>query len=457
MRSRASVRERFEWNCNMTEASPSFVTELIAQRGNVAASRARLDAAIERANALEPTLRAFTYRPESYVEPDACAPLAGLPVGVKDLIDTVDMPTAYGSPIYREHRPQADAAIVTKLREYGALVFGKTVTTEFAWRQPGPTVNPWSHAHTPGGSSSGSAAAVGAGIVPLALGTQTVGSVIRPAAYCGAVGYKPSFGSIARDGVHPLAASLDHIGFFAQSVETAALAHALFVAGRPDTIESAANWQAWFAPLAAPPRLGIVRTPFDARLQDAQKADFEAALAQLRAAGAEVIDIGFRVDLARIVDALQVILRVEAWHAMGPVSEYHRAQLSHHMQALIDEGAAMPEARYRDALALQSALRAESAALLAGCDALVSVPATGAAPEGLDDTGDPVFCAPWSLLGVPALTVPSGWTAQGLPLGFQIVGAYGEDLATLRTAAWVEGAIGARRDLALDAYGESAA
>jgi amidase len=445
------VRERFEWKCNMTEATPSFVTELIAQRGNAASSRARLDAAIARADALEPTLHAFTYRPEAYVEPDACAPLAGLPVGVKDLIDTIDMPTAYGSPIYRDHRPQADAAIVTKLRQYGALVFGKTVTTEFAWRQPGPTVNPWGNTHTPGGSSSGSAAAVGAGIVPLALGTQTVGSVIRPAAYCGAVGCKPSYGSIARDGVHPLAASLDHIGFFAQSVETAALAHALFVAGRPEAIESVESWQAWFAPLASPPRLGVVRTPFEARLQDAQKANFEASLAQLRAAGAEVVEIGFGADLAQIVDALQVILRVEAWHAIGPVSEYHRAQLSQHMQALIDEGAAMPEARYRDALALQSALRAESAALLAGCDALVSVPATGAAPEGLDDTGDPVFCAPWSLLGVPAVTVPSGWTTQGLPLGFQIIGAFGEDLATLRTAAWVEAAIGAKRDLPIDA------
>lgn len=431
----------------MTEANPSFVTALIAQRGNVAASRERLDTAIARADALEPALHAFTYRPRSYVEPDACAPLAGLPVGVKDLIDTSDMPTSYGSPIYGGHRPAADAAIVTKLREYGALVFGKTVTTEFAWRQPGPTVNPWRETHTPGGSSSGSAAAVGAGIVPLALGTQTVGSVIRPAAYCGAVGYKPSYGSISREGVHPLAASLDHIGFFAQSVETAALAHALFVAGRPEAIDTVAAWQTWFAPLAAPPRLGVVRTPFDTRMQDAQKANFEASLARLRAAGADIVEIGFGADLAQIVDALHVILRVEAWHAVGPAAQTHRAQLSEPMRALIDEGAAMPEARYRDALALQAKLRAESAALLAGCDALVSVPATGAAPEGLDDTGDPVFCAPWSLLGVPAVTVPSGWTEQGLPLGFQIIGAYGEDLAALRAAAWVESAIGARRDL----------
>ncbi|WP_322052024.1 amidase [Paraburkholderia bannensis] len=441
----------------MNEARPSFVTTLIEQRGNVAATRARIDAAVARAEALEPSLRAFTYRPDSYVEPDACAPLAGLPVGVKDLIDTADMPTSYGSPIWRGHRPQADAPVVAQLRALGALVFGKTVTTEFAWRQPGPTVNPWREGHTPGGSSSGSAASVGAGIVALALGTQTVGSVIRPAAYCGAVGYKPSYGTISREGVHALAASLDHIGFFARDVEVAALAHALFVAKRADAIDSVQAWRAWFAPLGAPPRLGVVRTPFDERLQDEQKANFEASLARLRAAGAVVTEIEFDADLAQIVDALQVILRVEAGHAVAAEARDHRDQLSAHMRSLIDEGAAMPQARYEAALSLQTQLRARSAELMAGCDALVSVPATGTAPEGLDDTGDPTFCAPWSLLGVPAVTVPSGWSASGLPLGLQTIGAFGEDLATLRVAAWIEHVIEARRELALAASTEATA
>ncbi|WP_052391812.1 amidase [Paraburkholderia bannensis] len=441
----------------MNEARPSFVTTLIEQRGNVAATRARIDAAVARAEVLEPSLRAFTYRPDSYVEPDACAPLAGLPVGVKDLIDTADMPTSYGSPIWRSHRPQADAPVVAQLRALGALVFGKTVTTEFAWRQPGPTVNPWREGHTPGGSSSGSAASVGAGIVALALGTQTVGSVIRPAAYCGAVGYKPSYGTISREGVHALAASLDHIGFFARDVEVAALAHALFVAKRADAVDSVQAWRTWFAPLGAPPRLGVVRTPFDERLQDEQKANFETSLARLRAAGAVVTEIEFDADLAQIVDALQVILRVEAGHAVAAEARDHRDQLSAHMRSLIDEGAAMPQARYEAALSLQAQLRARSAELMAGCDALVSVPATGTAPEGLDDTGDPTFCAPWSLLGVPAVTVPSGWSASGLPLGFQTIGAFGEDLATLRVAAWIEQVIGARRELAPPASAEATA
>ncbi|WP_321955065.1 amidase [Paraburkholderia bannensis] len=441
----------------MNAARPSFVTTLIEQRGNVAATRARIDAAVARAEALEPSLRAFTYRPDSYVEPDACAPLAGLPVGVKDLIDTADMPTSYGSPIWRGHRPQADAPVVAHLRALGALVFGKTVTTEFAWRQPGPTVNPWREGHTPGGSSSGSAASVGAGIVVLALGTQTVGSVIRPAAYCGAVGYKPSYGTISREGVHALAASLDHIGFFARDVEVAALAHALLVARRSEAIDSVEAWRAWFAPLDAPPRLGVVRTPFDERLQDEQKANFEASLARLRAAGAVVTEIEFDADLAQIVDALQVILRVEAGHAVAAEARDHRDQLSAHMRSLIDEGAAISQARFDAAISLQAQLRARSAELLAGCDALVSVPATGIAPEGLDDTGDPTFCAPWSLLGVPAVTVPSGWSASGLPLGFQTIGAFGEDLATLRVAAWIEHVIGARRELALPASAEATA
>jgi Asp-tRNA(Asn)/Glu-tRNA(Gln) amidotransferase A subunit family amidase len=154
-------------------------------------------------------------------------PLSGIPVGIKDIINTQDLPTTNGSPIYANHRPERDARIVQKIRSLGGVVFGKTVTTQFAWKTPGPTVNPWNSAHTPGGSSSGSAAAVAAGIVPLALGTQTVGSIVRPAAFCGVVGFKPSFGAISKEGVHPVAFSLDHIGVFTRSVDDAAFAFQL--------------------------------------------------------------------------------------------------------------------------------------------------------------------------------------------------------------------------------------
>jgi Asp-tRNA(Asn)/Glu-tRNA(Gln) amidotransferase A subunit family amidase len=431
----------------MSNETRFLVEHLIATRGDEAACRARLAAATARADEVEPWLHAFTYRPAHLALGDAAAlPLAGLPIGVKDLIDTADMPTTYGSPIYRDHRPTADAAIVARIREAGGIVFGKTVSTEFAWRHPGPTVNPWNPAHTPGGSSSGSAAAVAAGIVPLALGTQTVGSVIRPAAYCGVVGYKPSFGKVPRDGVHPLSSSLDHVGFFARSVEGVALAHALFVDGRTDAIATTAAWSEYFA--AQPPtgRLGVLRTPFDGLISAAQRHNFDASIAQLQAAGATLVEVAFDADLTRALEALHVILRVEAFRAIGPVAARQRELVSAPMLALIDEGEAMPDAQYRDALALQARLRGESAALMAGCDALLTVPAPGVAPEGQNDTGDPTFCAPWSLIGTPAINVPSGWADGNLPLGFQVIGALGTDLPTLRTAAWIESVIGAARE-----------
>src|ERR1700689_1251283 len=183
----------------MSTKKDSFVAGLIASRGNEETCRARLEAAQRSAQECEPWLKAFVYRPDAYETGDAAArPLAGVPIGVKDLMATKDMPTTYGSPIYAGFRPTEDAWIVERIKAFGGVVFGKTVTTEVAWREPGPTVNPWNRLHTPGGSSSGSAAAVGAGIVPLAIGTQTVGSVIRPAAFCGVVGYKPSHGNVPK-------------------------------------------------------------------------------------------------------------------------------------------------------------------------------------------------------------------------------------------------------------------
>jgi amidase len=229
-----------------SDANRSLVTTLLASRNDPKAAAARLANASARADECEPWLKAFTYRPDlQHVDVASLAdlPLAGIPVAIKDLMDTADMPTTYGSPIHAGYRPAADAWITAQIRAYGGVVFGKTVTTEFAWREPGPTVNPWNPLHTPGGSSSGSAAAVGAGIVPLATGTQTVGSVIRPAAFCGVVGYKPSYGKIPTTGVHPLSHSLDHIGFFAKKVEDTALAHALFIDAQPQAIASSQNWR----------------------------------------------------------------------------------------------------------------------------------------------------------------------------------------------------------------------
>lgn len=426
----------------MTEKTASLVAELISSRGDEKTCGARFEAAQTCAQEYEPWLKAFVYRPDTYEIADAAGkPLAGLPFGVKDLMATHDMPTTYGSPIYANYRPAEDAWIVERIRHFGGVVFGKTVTTEFAWREPGPTVNPWNRLHTPGGSSSGSAAAVGAGIVPLAVGTQTVGSVIRPAAFCGVVGYKPSHGKVPSTGVHPLAPSLDHVGFFAQTVEGTAVCHALFVEARPDAIADLEAWAEYF-PARRPRKLGVVRTPFWDRVSAEQKANFEAVLARLQAAGATLVECDPFDAMPSMLDALQTILEAEAARAIGPAAADHPDMISRHMQALTAAGKAVPAAQYEEALALQARLRSEFEGFVNGCDAIVTVPASGPAPLGLADTGDATFCAPWSLLGVPAVTVPSGRSQDGLPLGFQVLGRQGDDLSTLQTAAWIETVLG---------------
>lgn len=454
----------------------SLVATLLATRGDVDACRQRLMAAHARAEEVEPWLKAFCHRrdvatdlatgsnpilndalkgePASAAAPStgpfdsafdlatlASTPLAGIPVAIKDLMASADMPTTYGSPIYANHRPTEDAWITARIREAGGVIFGKTVTTEFAWREPGPTVNPWNRLHTPGGSSSGSAAAVGAGIVALATGTQTVGSVLRPAAFCGVVGYKPSHGKIPTTGVHPLAPTLDHVGFFATHVEDAALAHALFIDRTPEVIASSAQWNRYFADGAAraPKRIAVVRTPLWDRVSPEQKANFETALQRLRDAGVALVDPHSFDDMPRVLEAVQTLLAVEAAAAIGPAtSAADPGLLSQHMHTLIAEGKATSDAQYQEALALRSALRASFKGYLNGCDAIVTVAATGEAPVGLNSTGDPSFCAPWSFLGVPAVTVPSGKAASGMPLGLQVIGDVGQDLATLQTAAWIE-------------------
>ncbi|RKE37613.1 amidase [Paraburkholderia sp. BL23I1N1] len=429
----------------MNSENQSCVSAIIASRGDADASRARLAQASARADELEPQLKAFRFRPNHYdLDGAAGKPLAGLPIALKDLISTADMPTAYGSRIYAEFTPAEDAEIVTRIREYGGIVFGKTVTTEFAWREPGPTVNPWHSEHTPGGSSSGSAAAVGAGIVPLALGTQTVGSVIRPAAFCGVIGYKPTYGRVSCAGVHPCAPSLDHIGFFANTVDDVALAHALFVESKPEAIASQEAWSRYFEP-RRPHKLGVVRTSMWNLPDSEQKANFEASLERLSAAGMTLVELDLHVDLPVLLDALQTILQVEALKGIGPLIDKHPDKVSERMKALTAAGAAVPAARYQEALALQAELRAASAVFLGGCDAVAMVPATGEAPLGLDDTGDATFCAPWSLLGMPAVTIPSGRSAKGLPLGFQLAGDRGADLSMLQIAAWVKAALPAFR------------
>jgi Asp-tRNA(Asn)/Glu-tRNA(Gln) amidotransferase A subunit family amidase len=367
-------------------------------------------------------------------------------VAIKDIIATADMPTTNGSPIYRDHVPATDAWVVERLRNLGATIFGKTVSTEFAWRQPGPTVNPWNSRHTPGGSSSGSAAAVAAGIIPLALGTQTLGSVIRPAAFNGVVGLKPSFGAIPRAGVHPLSPSLDHVGFFARRVDDVALALSLLAAssdadphGRPlpgfhvDVDKGVA--------LLDKPRLAVVRFEKWSLVEPEQQQAFDAAIAKLRDEGAVLEELELRELDSTNWDTINTILASEAALFFSDLVARYPDRSSDHLKSLVQAGKLHTALDYLAAKALQEKLRSAFAMQISSFDAILTLPAFGEAPEGLSFTGNAEYCAPWTLLGAPAASLPAAFGKNGLPLGLQIVGAYREDHRLLRVAKWIENAL----------------
>ncbi len=396
---------------------------------------------LEAAKAVEPVLRAFEYLPRDTTRRPG--PLSGIPVAIKDIIATSDMPTTNGSPVYRDHVPAADAWVVERLRNLGATIFGKTVSTEFAWRHPGPTVNPWNSRHTPGGSSSGSAAAVAAGIVPLALGTQTLGSVIRPAAFNGVVGLKPSFGAIPRIGVHHLSPSLDHVGFFARRVDDVALALSL-LAGTNDRDPHGHPVPAFEVSVEhglkprPKPRLAIVRFTKWSRAEAEQQSVFEAAVAKLRDAGASFEELEL-ADLDRDNwAAINTILASEAALIFDGLVERFPDRTSDALKSLVRTGKAHGAQNYLAAKTLQQNLRDALSLPISDFDAILTLPAFGEAPEGLGYTGDAEYCAPWTLLGMPAVSLPAGFGKKGLPLGLQVVGAYRQDHHLLRVAKWIE-------------------
>lgn len=404
------------------------------------------DAGLRRAKAVEPALKAFEYLPAE-TAPVRAGPLSGIPVAVKDIIATTDMPTTNGSQIYKDHIPAADAWIVERLRNLGAVIFGKTVSTEFAWRHPGPTVNPWNRDHTPGGSSSGSAAAVAAGLVPLALGTQTLGSVIRPAAFNGVVGFKPSFGAIPRTGVHPLSPSLDHVGFFARRVDDVALALSLLsgasdedLHGRPVPAFQLSP-ETGLAPLHAP-RLAVVRFAKWSRAEPEQQQVFDAAITRLRDAGAILAEAEFSELDRDNWDTINTILTSEGAAIFADLVARFPDRTSERLKELVKIGKAHSATDYLAAKKRQETLQAYFATQMAGFDAVLTLPAFGEAPRGLSYTGDADYCAPWTLLGAPALSLPAGFGKNRLPLGVQVVGAYREDLKTLRIAKWIEQTLG---------------
>lgn len=354
--------------------------------------------------------------------------LHGLPVGVKDLIDTVDMPTTYGSQVYAGHRPAWDAACVALMRAAGGIVMGKTVTTEFAGMYPGKTRNPHNPGHTPGGSSSGSAAAVADYMVPLAFGSQTAGSVIRPAAFCGVVGYKPSFGLISRVGVKALSDTLDTIGTIARTVPDAALLAAA-VTGRSDLLVE--------KPLSTKPRVGICRTYEWKQVQPETVAAFENAATKLAAAGVTVKEIKLPPTYASLVQAQTDIQLVEQAQSLAHERLTYRAQISERLRDILDAGMKVSPERYDAAQTLARNCRRTLTEVFTDCDVLLAPSAPGAAPAGLDMTGDPLFSRIWTLLRVPCVNIPVATAANGLPVGLQVIGAFGSDAQTLAAAHWL--------------------
>jgi Asp-tRNA(Asn)/Glu-tRNA(Gln) amidotransferase A subunit family amidase len=398
---------------------------------------ALMDAYLDRIASRNPSVEAFAHFDAAHARAAASAapkgPLQGIPIGVKDVLDTADMPSQYGSPIWTGWQPRSDAAPVAWARAAGGVAIGKTVTTEFATRKPGATMNPVNPAHTPGGSSSGSAAGVGAGLFPLAYGTQTAGSVIRPAAYCGAVGYKPTYGLISRIGMKIMADSLDTIGVIARSVADCAL-FAAAVSGRdlgdPDARPGTA------------PRIGICRSP----AWDAAAPETQALLARvteaLGRAGASVSQRELPQTFSALVEAHPIVMNSESARALGWELAHHADQISEGLRERLAFGLNQTQAALENAYRVFETTQRAFPDAMDGLDVLVTPSAPGEAPKGLEWTGDPAFNSIWTSLHVPCVTVPAGSGPNGLPLGIQIVGRQGDDRAVLAWARWVEAAIG---------------
>jgi Asp-tRNA(Asn)/Glu-tRNA(Gln) amidotransferase A subunit family amidase len=380
----------------------------------------------------------------------ALGPLHGLPIGVKDIFDTSDMPTELGSPLWAGRTPRRDAAAVARLRAAGAVIMGKTITTEYAYFHPGKTRNPHDRERTPGGSSSGSAAAVAAFMVPGAIGSQTNGSVIRPAAFCGVVGFKPTHGLIPRSGALMLSRTLDHVGVMARTVEDAALLAETMVGFDEEDPDTRPLARPPFAAVAAsepplPPRFAFVKSPAWEHAEDVTREAF-AELVDVLGEQASEVELGG--SFRRALDFHRTVMSVEMAHNLHRDYEQGRDQLSEPLRKLIEQGRSYTAVDYAAAVAGIAPLNASLDPVFDEYDAILTPAAPGEAPKGLA-TGNPVFCTIWTYLGAPAVTLPLLRSEAGLPIGVQLVGRRSNDARLLRTARWlvkrVERAHGGKR------------
>jgi len=443
----------------MEEGNPARMGALRAaeaMREGELTSEELVKACLERIRAREERVGAWAHLDEEFAltqareadlarrEGGALGPLHGVPVGVKDIIDTSDLPTEYGTPLHAGRRPAEDAAVVSLLKSAGAVIMGKTVTTEFAVYSPGKTANPRDPKRTPGGSSSGSAAAVASRMVPAAIGTQTNGSVIRPASFCGVHGFKPTFGRISRRGVLPQSRPLDHVGLFGRSVEDVAfLADQLMVFDErdPDMRRRAAPklLDAALSEPPAPPRLAFVKTPVWDQAEEDARAVFEELAARL---GEEAEEIDLPDPFRSAIDWHRTILEADLARGFGADCERGGEKMSGVLREMIERGGKCLAVDYNRAVEGASALNGLLEEAFRRCDAILTPAAPGEAPVGLGSTGNPVFCTIWTLCGTPAVTLPLMEGSGGMPIGVQLVGPKGDDARLLRTAKWLESRVG---------------
>lgn len=398
----------------------------------------------DRIEAVDPEIRALVDEPDwdllegqisglvdRFPEPATRPPLFGVPLGVKDIFSVEGYPTRAGTSIPPQAFEDREAAAVSRLRRAGAVVLGKTVTTEFAYMEPGPTRNPHDTGHTPGGSSSGSAAAVAAGLCPIALGSQTIGSIVRPAAFCGIVGFKPSYDRVPMGGVLPLAKSVDHVGLFTQDVEGMQLAAPIVVD----------EWRTLPAPRSSP-RVGVPQGPYLDQATGAGLSAFETHLETLEAAGIGVERIDILDDIEAINDRHTDLVAADAALAHHHWYETYSEEYAPASAGLILDGREVDVGRLSEARASRTALRERLHAAMTdhGIDVWISPAAPGPAPSGIGDTGDPAMNLPWTHAGVPTLTVPGG-TVDGLPVGLQCSTRFGADERLLAWGRELEGIV----------------
>lgn len=411
----------------LNELSATEIATLVARRE--ASCVEVVQACLDRIAAREPAVQAWAFIDPELALRQARAldqgtsrgPLHGVPVAVKDIIDTFDMPTGMGSPIYRGHRPAADAACVAQARAAGAVILGKTVTCEFAGATAGPTMHPHNPAHTPGGSSSGSAAAVADRMLPLAYGTQTGGSVQRPSSFCGLVGYKPSFGLINTAGVRPAAVTLDIVGLMARTVEDIELFAGIHTNSAP------VKW----LPTDGQIRVGLCRTHLWDTAQPETKAAVEDAARRLAASGLDVCEVPLPDDFHGLTAAREVINDYERARSMAHEWAQHREAISEGLAKSIRNGLTITLSRFMESLDFVARCRAVLADVFAHVDVLLAPTVAGEAPRGLASTGDHRFQSLWTMLRAPTITLPTHAGPNGLPVGIQIVAPARQDLALM--------------------------